>query len=42
MSVNLDNLRQQAKKEWKALKNSQRPLILVGTATCGQIGRAHV
>ena len=36
MTVNLDNLIQQAKEEWKALKSSQKPLILVGTATCGR------
>jgi len=34
--MNFADLSKQAKKEWKALNSSQRPLILVGTATCGR------
>ena len=34
--MNFDDVRQQAKEEWEALKSSQKPLILVGTATCGR------
>ena len=34
--MSFDKLRHKAKEEWKALKNSQRPLIFVGTATCGR------
>ena len=34
--TNFDSLRHQAEKEWNALRNSQKPLILIGTATCGR------
>ena len=34
--MNFDDLRHRAKEEWEALYGSQRPLILVGTATCGR------
>ena len=36
MTLGFEDLRQGAKEEWNALKSSQRPLILVGTATCGR------
>jgi NADH-quinone oxidoreductase subunit F len=34
--MNFDDVRHRAKEEWKALQCSTRPLILVGTATCGR------
>ncbi|NOX97341.1 MAG: NADH-quinone oxidoreductase subunit NuoF [Nitrospirae bacterium] len=41
--MSFDDVRRQAKEEWKALQDSQRPLILVGTATCGRsAGAAEV
>ena len=36
MTVSLDQLRQQAIKQWDALQSSTKPRILVGTATCGR------
>jgi len=33
--MTFDELRQQARAEWEALEHSQKPRILVGTATCG-------
>ena len=33
--MTFDELRQQAIAEWEALEHSQKPRILVGTATCG-------
>ena len=35
-----DALRQRATEEWEALKRSERPVILVGTATCGRAAGA--
>ena len=35
-----DELRSQAKAEWEALKRSEKPRILIGTATCGQAAGA--
>ncbi len=34
--MNFNDVRHRAKEEWKALQRSTRPLILVGTATCGR------
>ncbi|MBT4482654.1 MAG: NADH-quinone oxidoreductase subunit F, partial [Candidatus Latescibacteria bacterium] len=34
--MNFDKAVHRAKEEWKALQSGQRPLILVGTATCGR------
>lgn len=36
MTKHFDELKQKAKQEWDALKNSQMPLIFIGTATCGR------
>lgn len=34
--MNFDEIRQKAKKEWSALQHSKKPLIFIGTATCGR------
>ncbi|MFC1528425.1 NADH-ubiquinone oxidoreductase-F iron-sulfur binding region domain-containing protein [Candidatus Latescibacterota bacterium] len=36
MTMNFDKAVHRAKEEWKKIKSGQRPLILVGTATCGR------
>ncbi|MFC1650431.1 NADH-quinone oxidoreductase subunit NuoF [Candidatus Latescibacterota bacterium] len=34
--LNLNDIRKRASEEWEALKKSPKPLIYVGTATCGR------
>ena len=36
MSKNLDEIRNEALTQWQAMENSGKPLIRVGTATCGR------
>ena len=36
MTINFDDIRNRAHKEWEALQKSPNPLIYVGTATCGR------
>ena len=36
MTANLDKLRRRATEQWNALQSSEKPRILVGTATCGR------
>ena len=36
MTVNIGDVINRSKEEWKALQNGEKPLILVGTATCGR------
>jgi NADH-quinone oxidoreductase subunit F len=38
--VIFDELRARAKAEWEALKHSEKPRILIGTATCGRAAGA--
>ena len=38
--MSFEDIRNQALAEWRALQNSGKPLILVGTATCGQAAGA--
>ncbi|MBI4294692.1 MAG: NADH-quinone oxidoreductase subunit NuoF [Chloroflexi bacterium] len=38
--MNFEEIQRQAKAEWEALQNSERPLIMVGTATCGRAAGA--
>ena len=34
--MDFDSIRRRAKQEWEALQRSEKPLIFVGTATCGR------
>ncbi|MHC4562844.1 MAG: NADH-quinone oxidoreductase subunit NuoF [Planctomycetota bacterium] len=34
--MSLDTLKRQAQQQWQALANSDKPVILIGTATCGR------
>ncbi|MGQ9629772.1 MAG: NADH-ubiquinone oxidoreductase-F iron-sulfur binding region domain-containing protein [bacterium] len=36
MTMNFDDIKRRAKEEWEALQSGRKPLILVGTATCGR------
>ncbi len=36
MMIDFDSMRCKAKEEWEALQNSEKPSILIGTATCGR------
>ena len=36
MTINFDDTRKRACDEWEAIKNCPKPLIYVGTATCGR------
>ena len=36
MALDFAAVRHQARQQWNTLHNGQRPLILVGTATCGR------
>src|SRR5512137_2108349 len=38
--MTFDEIRSQATSEWKALQQSERPRILVGTGTCGRAAGA--
>jgi len=38
--VTFDEIRSQARAEWEALEHSDKPRILVGTATCGRASGA--
>lgn len=43
MTVNLDNLKRRARRQWDALHSGTRPRIFVGMATCGRsAGAAEV
>ena len=36
MTVSFENIRKRAKEEWETLQNCPKPVIYVGTATCGR------
>ncbi len=39
--MSLEEIKRQAASEWKAMQNSPRPRILIGTATCGMAAGAE-